>query len=130
MKGIFLAVIMVFMSVSFVGAETSVTLSWSENTEPDLAGYRLFVREVDQAYNYSTPAWEGIKASCTIYRLDETKDYYFVARAFDTEDLESGDSNEVILEGVPLPPVEDGIPPGKPKPLTIKTTTTTTTIIE
>jgi len=48
------------------------------------------------------PYWESIDPVCTIYDLDETKTYYFVVRAFDTNGLESADSNEVILnEGMP-----------------------------
>ncbi|MBW1890581.1 MAG: PKD domain-containing protein [Deltaproteobacteria bacterium] len=37
-------------------------------------------------------------AYCTIYNLDESKPYCFVARAFDTEGFESEDSIEVCLE--------------------------------
>jgi len=74
-----------------------VTLEWSPNSEPDLAGYRVFLREDGQSYDYTNPSWEGTGAMCTIYDLDDTKTYYFVARAFDSEGFESGDSNEVCL---------------------------------
>lgn len=77
-----------------------VTLQWSPNSESDLAGYRLFYREESQSYDYSNPSWEGTNTTCTIYNLDETKSYYFIARAYDTEGFESGDSNEVLLEAV------------------------------
>ena len=130
MKRLIMAVIMFFFIAGIAIAETSVTLEWSPNAEPDLAGYRVFARAESQSYNYVTPAWEGTDTICTIYRLDETKDYYFVARAFDTEDFESGDSNEVSLEGTPLPDPEDGLPPGSPGNFIKKITTTTTTIIE
>ena len=37
--------------------------------------------------------------------MDETKTYYFVVRAFDTNGLESANSNEVLLnEGIPVNP--------------------------
>lgn len=129
MKKLFFALICFLAMVTLAGAETFITLEWAANTEPDLAGYRVFVRADGESYNYITPAWEGLKTTCTIYRLDETKDYFFVARAFDTEGFESGDSNEVSFEGTPLPNPEDGKAPGSPA-LTIKTTTVTTTIIE
>ncbi|MCK5194127.1 MAG: hypothetical protein KAQ71_09975, partial [Desulfobulbaceae bacterium] len=75
-------------------------MEWSPNDEPDLAGYRIFCREEGQTFDYTTPCWEGIANSCTIYDLDETRTYYFVARAFDTEGFESGDSAVVILEAI------------------------------
>jgi hypothetical protein len=63
-----------------------------------LAGYKVFHREEGQSYNYANPSWEGIDSTCTIYNLDETKPYYFVVRAYNTEGVESSDSNEVLLE--------------------------------
>lgn len=78
-----------------------ITLHWAPNDEANLAGYRVFVREQSQSYNFETPCWETIDNFCTIYDLDETKTYYFVVRAFDINGLESTNSNEVLLiEGV------------------------------
>ena len=77
-----------------------VTLQWAPNNEPTFAGYRIFYREVGQHYNYLDPYWETIDPICTIYDLDETKTYYFMVRAFDTNGLESANSKEVILIGV------------------------------
>ncbi|MFO7554711.1 MAG: fibronectin type III domain-containing protein [Desulfobacterales bacterium] len=94
--------------VLFIGFATpvgaiDVTLQWTPNNEPDLAGYRVFYREEDQSYDYENPYWESIDPVCTIYDLDEIKTYYFVVRAFDTNGSESADSNEVLLmEGVPV----------------------------
>ena len=78
-----------------------ITLHWAPNNEANLAGYKVFVREQSQSYNFETPYWETIDNFCTIYDLDETKTYYFVVRAFDINGLESTNSNEVLLiEGV------------------------------
>ena len=71
-----------------------VCLEWNPNSEPDLAGYRIFMRTGD-TYDYTNPDWEGTDTTCTIYRLSEGVTYYFVARAYDTEGLESADSNQV-----------------------------------
>jgi len=75
-----------------------VSFQWDKNTDPDLAGYRVFCREIGQSYNYTNPSWEGTDTTCTIYDLDQTKTYYFVSRAFDIYGLESIDSNELVLE--------------------------------
>jgi len=71
------------------------TLVWDPNSEENLDGYRIFYREDGQNYNYEQPAWQGSETTCTIYNLDDNTTYYFVARAFDTEGAESGNSNEV-----------------------------------
>jgi len=74
------------------------TLVWNFNSEENLAGYRIFYRENGQSYDYKEPAWEGSETTCTIYNLDNNTTYYFVARAFDTEGSESGDSNETCYQ--------------------------------
>jgi hypothetical protein len=74
-----------------------ITLQWTPNNEPDVAGYKVFFREQSQSYNYNAPYWETIEAKCTIYDLDLTKTYYFVVRAVDIDGFTSSNSNEVIL---------------------------------
>jgi len=99
--------ILFFIPIFFCFASSvyavDVTLEWGANGEPDLAGYRVFYREEGQSYNYTNPAWEGPDTTCSIYNLIETKSYYFVIRAFDIEEFESGDSNEVYFEAKPTP---------------------------
>ena len=75
-----------------------VTLAWDANSETDLAGYRAFLRQEDQNYNFYNPAWEGIATTCTIFDLDEGTPYYFVVRAYNTSGIESGNSNEVLYD--------------------------------
>jgi K319L-like, PKD domain len=79
-------------------AATQVLLEWDPNSELDLAGYRIFVREQSHSYDYANPSWEGTDTYCTIYNLDETKTYCFVARAYDTSGNESENSIEVCNE--------------------------------
>jgi PKD repeat protein len=94
----------VFLTTTFLifiinaSAATQISLEWSQNIEADLAGYRIFCREQNQPYDYTNPSWEGTDTYCTIYDLDETKNYCFVVRAYDTEGFESDNSNEVCLE--------------------------------
>ena len=89
-------------------ASNQVVLEWTPNNEPDLAGYRVFCCEEGQSYDYANPSWEGTDNYCTIYDLDETKTYCFVARAYDTEGFESGDSDEVCHMPTVMP---DNQPP-------------------
>ena len=104
---------LLFFSILNASAATQVSLEWAPNSEPDLAGYRVFYREQSQSYDYANPSWEGTNTYCTIYNLDETKTYCFVARAFDTEGFESENSIELCHEplGVPnQPPTADAGP--------------------
>lgn len=71
-----------------------VNLAWDANTEEDLAGYRVFHRQVGQEYNYESPSWEGTEITCTI-TIEGVRDYQFVARAFDEDGNESDNSNEI-----------------------------------
>ena len=98
-----------FFFIPNTSAATQVTLEWSPNSEPDLAGYTVFAREDGQLYDYTNPSWEGTEATATIYNIDDTKTYYFVARAFDSEGFESGDSNEVCLTSGLVQEAENGI---------------------
>jgi len=99
-----------FLFFCFVSPVYAVDISfqWNPNNEPNLAGYRVFCREESQSYDYNNPSWEGTDTMCTIYDLNESKTYYFVLRAFDTEALESSNSNELYLPTVTTP---DNQPP-------------------
>ena len=81
-----------------VSAATQISLEWAQNSEPDLAGYRVFSREQSQSYDYANPSWEGTDTYCTVYDLNESKTYCFVVRAFDSDGFESGNSNEACHE--------------------------------
>lgn len=88
-----------------------VIFQWNANTETDLAGYRVFMREMPAAYNFITPAWEGAETTANLTGLSDTEDYFFVIRAYDVWGNESGNSNEVRLYRGNVP---DTIPPGNP----------------
>lgn len=87
-------------SSGFSAAATQVTLAWDENSEPDLAGYYLYVRQANEAYNYNSPEWEGSDTACTIFNLIDTVDYCFIVRAYDADGNESSDSNEICITNV------------------------------
>ncbi len=89
----------------------SIRLSWTANTEPDLAGYRIY-RKIHPDVDYM-PIYDKCLADFedpnnpTYYdpNLDNNT-YYFVVTAYDTSGLESDYSNEVISVDnfVPTPP--------------------------
>lgn len=91
-----------------------VTLIWDPNTEPNLVGYRLYVREQEKTFDYDLPEWEGPETNCTIQGLDEDTHYSFVVRAFDSAGNESGDSNEIGLPILLLSPLEEADVADKP----------------
>ncbi len=78
-----------------LGLAVQATLAWDVNTEEDLAGYRLFNHSEGETYNYDTPDWQGTDTTCTFSGLTENATYYFVARAYDTSNNESADSQEI-----------------------------------
>jgi len=90
---LFYQVITIFLLLSYCfGAK--VSLEWDPNI-PTPEGYRVFVREVPNGFNYSEIAWEGTNINCTISDLKAGKTYCFVVRAFDGKSM-SGDSNYVF----------------------------------
>ena len=42
-----------------------ISLQWTPNSEPDVAGYKVYYREQSQPYNYNAPYWETIEPKCT-----------------------------------------------------------------
>ena len=84
----------IFLAAPSVSQAMDVTLAWDENTEEDLAGYRVYVRTADEDFDYDNPAWEGTKTSCTIRGLANDTTYCFVGRAYDLSGNESEDSYE------------------------------------
>ena len=76
------------------GAPTqSVTLAWDANTEPDIAGYRVYYGTVSRQYSQSLDA--GNTTTASISGLASGTTYFFAATALDTAGLESDYSNEV-----------------------------------
>ena len=99
------------------------TLAWIANTEPDLDGYYIYYKTGSSGAPYNgTGAEQGnspIKISLaeladpanpeyTIQGVSDTETSFFVITAYDTEDNESGYSNEVSYQYKPpsnVPPI-------------------------
>ena len=106
LSSFFLSFIFCVISPDFSVAATQVTLAWDANVEPDLAGYHLYARQADQAYNYTAPAYVGRETSCTIDNLDDMVEHCFVVRAYDVDGNESPDSNEVCKVTASVAPAD------------------------
>lgn len=89
-----------------------LTLAWDANTEPDLAGYTIYVGEASGDYNraydvrLTADGWSAgcvapydpFKTECcefTVKNLEMGKIYYFAATAYDKDENESAYSEEL-----------------------------------
>jgi len=84
---------MILLSLDHASAGTLIKLSWSANSEADLAGYRLQYGTAAGTYTQTIDV--GKITSYQIQNLDATKTWYFVLRAFDYSGNVSQPSAEV-----------------------------------
>jgi len=121
MKKLFLTIVIVLiMAVGIPAKEITLNFAWDCNiTDDDMAGYTLYKRLAAQTYDYENPdqtipcvITEGACQPCIGSIIWDAPDgvatvYHFVARAFDTENEFSEDSNEVSqtidLRPMPMP---------------------------
>jgi hypothetical protein len=71
----------------------SVDLEWDPNSDPELAGYKIYWGTSSGTYTSSRDV--GKTTTATIKGIDEGKTYYFVATAYDSQNNESDFSNQV-----------------------------------
>jgi chitodextrinase len=76
-----------------LSSAAQVTLAWYANTEPDLAGYKLYYGLSSGSYQFSVDV--GNVTSYTLSGLLDGRIYYFAATAYNLSLAESGFSNEV-----------------------------------
>jgi hypothetical protein len=114
---IFLVLTSLLSSPSFSAAAAQVTLTWNANSQPDMAGYRVYAKQTGEAYNYSSPVYVGIDTSCTIYNLVDTAEYCFVVRTYGASGSESPDSDEACTTDVSTneSPIADAGPDQNPE---------------
>jgi hypothetical protein len=74
----------------------SATLSWTMNSESDLAGYKIYIGTTPGQYTYSgSPIVIGLVSTYTVRELPTDQTYYFALSAFDYSGAESALSSEV-----------------------------------
>jgi len=73
-----------------------VTLTWTANGEPDLAGYKIYVGTASGTYSFPGSAFAtGNVTSYTISTLPKGQTYFFAISAYDSAGNESALSAEV-----------------------------------
>ena len=87
-----LASILVMFPVLVHGAE--VGLAWDANSEPDLAGYKIYYGTASGNYSHSVDV--GNITQYTLAGLSEGVTYYLAATAYDADDNESAYSVELV----------------------------------
>jgi hypothetical protein len=86
----------------------SVDLEWDPNTEPELAGYKIYWGTTNGNFTSSKDA--GKNTTSTITGLNEGTTYYFAATAYDGDGNESDYSNQISYT-VPFSDTDgDGVP--------------------
>ena len=103
-KIMLIVIIMLLPAIAFAA---TVQVNWNPNTEPDLAGYRIYVGTASG--QYGEPVDVG---NVTEHVMEITPQhgatYYFALTAYDTSGNESGYSAEATCF------IPDGVKPEKP----------------
>jgi hypothetical protein len=73
----------------------SLTLDWDPNTEPDLAGYKVYRSTVSGAYQTAMADVPAGTMTYTVNELQAGTTYLFVVTAYNSSFSESAHSNEV-----------------------------------
>jgi hypothetical protein len=98
----FIVIIFFFLSITAVEAY-DLTLQWDPNSEPDVAGYVLYIDDGTSGPDYEyfdTYPLEDIdpdNPSCIITGLQNDHDYYFALTAYDADGNESDLSDDICV---------------------------------
>jgi chitinase len=95
----------IFLTGQVTCIASNVLLQWDQNTESDLAGYKVYYKTDSSSEPFDgTGAVEGTspidvnsQRSATVSGLDPNKTYYFTVTAYNTSGVESTYSNIVTI---------------------------------
>ncbi len=100
-------IVCLLLFVAEVVHGASLNLAWNANTEPDLAGYRIYLGTSSGNY---TSSLQAVKVtSHTLTELNEGTTYYIAMTAFDTSLNESQRSAEITAVARGAEKCNDGI---------------------
>ena len=118
-KKLLIIAVILLLYIGYVNAASDVIFGWNANTEPDLAGYKLYQGVESKVYiqSYDIPLSVLADFSNPEFALTDIADgeYFWALTAYDESGNESGYSNEVTK-------VLDTIAPQDPSQLIIKRT--------
>lgn len=111
--------LLLLISLPLGAAEAiTVTLHLEAFDNADIEDHKIFVREKDQEYDFTSPAWQGSGTICTLTDLEEDTTYFFVARTYDKSGNTSDNSNEIRFHQTssdsPQPPEDTPQPSENP----------------
>lgn len=96
-------------SAGSAAAQTSVTLAWDANPEPDIRNYEVFYGTAPG--NWPTRVDAGTATQYTVSELTRGGTYYFIVRACNTDGLCSNPSSEVSAQ---IPYIDGQLAPTAP----------------
>jgi fibronectin type 3 domain-containing protein len=90
-----LSFVLLFLTLLFskVGLAAQIRLAWDANTEPDVAGYKIYYGTSSKSYTGSVDV--GNVTSYTLTGLTQGQTYYIAVTAYNTSGSESNYSGEV-----------------------------------
>jgi hypothetical protein len=92
-KSLTLLFVLLFCSTLWA---TVISLEWNANTEPDLAGYRIYQSLESGVYSFDTPIEDiSVGTETVTFTVTEKGRVFWIATAYNNQGLESGPSNEV-----------------------------------
>jgi len=92
-SSLFFSVLLFLICLSGKALSADITLAWDHNSEPDLAGYKLYIGNSPQ--NYTQFMDLGLTTQYTISGLIDGTVYFFTLTAYNQKGFESSFSNEV-----------------------------------
>src|ERR1700736_5351525 len=92
----------------------SVGLAWDANSDPNIAGYRLYTGSQSGVYSQSTNV--GNTNFVLVTNLMAGKPYYFTVTAYNTTAVESAPSNQVTYTAPLSSPTPTATPSHSPSP--------------
>ena len=83
-------------------SDTTVPLTWTASTGPNLSGYNVYVAtQSGGSYTKNNSSLLGTGTSYTATKLQAATSYYFMVRAQNSSSVESVNSNEVAAKTLP-----------------------------
>ena len=93
---VFSVIFAILLTFSVCSFAADVFLEWNQNTEADLAGYKIYYGY--ESENYTEQVDVQTATSYTIFDLEDGNTYYFAVSAYDLNQNESAYSEEIAIE--------------------------------